>query len=128
MSTATSTNNDAHRTELLEQYELSRTTWESEQHPRADSTTTSVDRALSEASLQITSEQAGMNVQELAPIDRGIKAWTFCFCSFVLEMTTWGFCFRYVSAASVYFLTGMLIWDTSAVIVSSKVSRTVRPT
>ena len=94
MSTATSTINDGRQNELLEQYELSGTTWESEQRPPADSTTTSADFARSEASLQTTPERAAMNVQELEPVDRGVKAWTFCFCSFVLEMTTWGFCFR----------------------------------
>ncbi|RPD61848.1 MFS general substrate transporter [Lentinus tigrinus ALCF2SS1-7] len=36
-----------------------------------------------------------VNVQELAPIDGGIRAWTFCGCSFVLEMFIWGFCFSY---------------------------------
>ena len=35
-----------------------------------------------------------ITVQELAPIDGGIRAWTFCGCSFVLEMFIWGFCFR----------------------------------
>ncbi|EIW61883.1 MFS general substrate transporter [Trametes versicolor FP-101664 SS1] len=37
----------------------------------------------------------GVTVQELAPMDRGIRAWTFCFSAFVLEMMIWGFCFSY---------------------------------
>ncbi|KAI0370193.1 MFS general substrate transporter [Pilatotrama ljubarskyi] len=37
----------------------------------------------------------GVTVQELAPMDRGVRAWTFCFSAFVLEMMIWGFCFSY---------------------------------
>ncbi|PIL35155.1 MFS general substrate transporter [Ganoderma sinense ZZ0214-1] len=34
-------------------------------------------------------------VQELPPVDRGVKAWTFCAAGFVLEMMIWGFGFSY---------------------------------
>ncbi|KAH8100533.1 MFS general substrate transporter [Cristinia sonorae] len=37
----------------------------------------------------------GANVQVLEPVDRGRKAWTFCFCAFVLETIVWGFGFSY---------------------------------
>ncbi|KAI0373779.1 MFS general substrate transporter [Pilatotrama ljubarskyi] len=39
--------------------------------------------------------QEGATVQELPPVDRGLKAWTFCVCGFVLEMMIWGFSFSY---------------------------------
>lgn len=35
----------------------------------------------------------GPNVQELAPIDGGRQAWTFCASAFVLETLVWGFGF-----------------------------------
>ena len=38
----------------------------------------------------------GVIVQELAPVDRGVQAWMFCCCSFILETMIWGFCFRSV--------------------------------
>lgn len=41
-----------------------------------------------------TDPREGINVQELAPVDRGIRAWTFCISGFVLEMMVWGFGFR----------------------------------
>lgn len=34
------------------------------------------------------------NIQSLAPIDGGRKAWTFCLCAFLLETIVWGFGFR----------------------------------
>ncbi|KAH9938770.1 MFS general substrate transporter [Epithele typhae] len=37
----------------------------------------------------------GPNVQELAPVDGGVQAWTFCACAFILEMMIWGYCFSY---------------------------------
>ncbi|EJF57758.1 MFS general substrate transporter [Dichomitus squalens LYAD-421 SS1] len=43
----------------------------------------------------MTPNRDGLTVQELAPMDRGIRAWTFCFCSFLLETMIWGFCFSY---------------------------------
>ncbi|KAI0672646.1 MFS general substrate transporter [Trametes maxima] len=39
--------------------------------------------------------QEGATIQELAPVDRGIKAWTFCFAGFILDITVWGFSFSY---------------------------------
>ena len=38
----------------------------------------------------------GTTFQELAPVDRGIAAWTFCASGFVAEMFIWGFLFRQV--------------------------------
>ncbi|KAI0788869.1 major facilitator superfamily domain-containing protein [Abortiporus biennis] len=35
------------------------------------------------------------NVQELPPVDRGWRAWTFCTAAFVLEILTWGFSYGY---------------------------------
>ncbi|KAI0671132.1 MFS general substrate transporter [Trametes maxima] len=49
----------------------------------------------SRAALHARVPQEGATVQELAPIDRGIKAWTFCASGFVLEMMIWGFAFSY---------------------------------
>lgn len=40
--------------------------------------------------------QDGVAAQELPPADRGIRAWTFCLCGFILEMMVWGFGFRSV--------------------------------
>ena len=40
------------------------------------------------------SSQEGLNIQELAPIDRGIQAWTFCASGFALETLVWGFGYR----------------------------------
>ena len=78
--------------QALEQYEL----------PELQRTSASMQPAPapanvegSEAALQMTSD-GGVTVQELAPVDRGVRAWTFCFCSFVLETMIWGFCFRFV--------------------------------
>ena len=33
------------------------------------------------------------NIQELAPVDSGRQAWTFCASAFVLETLVWGFGF-----------------------------------
>ncbi|KAI9001276.1 MFS general substrate transporter [Trametes punicea] len=48
----------------------------------------------SQAALQAAIDD-GVTVQELAPMDHGVRAWTFCFSAFVLEMVIWGFCFSY---------------------------------
>ena len=49
----------------------------------------------------VSSSQGGriedLNIQELAPVDRGLQAWRFCFSAFILEMMVWGFCFRYAN-------------------------------
>ncbi|KDQ61483.1 hypothetical protein JAAARDRAFT_54850 [Jaapia argillacea MUCL 33604] len=37
----------------------------------------------------------GANVQELPQIDKGKKAWAFCFCSFILETMIFGFVLSY---------------------------------
>ncbi|KAI0759368.1 MFS general substrate transporter [Trametes elegans] len=49
----------------------------------------------SRAALHISGPQEGATVQELPPVDRGLKAWTFCISGFVLEMMVWGFGFSY---------------------------------
>ncbi len=46
------------------------------------------------AMLGYSEPQDGTNFQELAPIDRGFAAWSFCACGFVAEMFIWGFLFR----------------------------------
>ncbi|KAI0824623.1 MFS general substrate transporter [Trametes gibbosa] len=48
----------------------------------------------SQAALQAALDE-GVTVHELAPMDRGVRAWTFCFSAFMLEMVIWGFCFSY---------------------------------
>ncbi|OSD08079.1 MFS general substrate transporter [Trametes coccinea BRFM310] len=45
--------------------------------------------------LRHSEPQEGTTIQELAPLDRGIRAWTFCACGFVVEMMVWGFLFSY---------------------------------
>ncbi|KAI1798150.1 MFS general substrate transporter [Ganoderma leucocontextum] len=52
----------------------------------------------SHAQLQVlehSEPQEGTTFQELAPIDRGLGAWTFCASAFVAEMFIWGFLFSY---------------------------------
>ena len=44
--------------------------------------------------LEYSQPQEGTTIHELAPIDRGAAAWTFCACGFVAEMFIWGFLFR----------------------------------
>jgi hypothetical protein len=51
-------------------------------------------RVRSSASEQTRHEEA----VALPPIDGGVQAWTFIFCSFVLESLVWGFPFRCVVA------------------------------
>ena len=75
---------------LPEQYELSSLQPESGQQTPASTTYTAQS---SQAALQQALDD-GLTVQELAPLDRGVKAWTFCLSSFLLEMIIWGFCFR----------------------------------
>lgn len=50
----------------------------------------------SRAPLHANDPQEGTTIQELPPVDRGFKAWAFCFSGFVLEMMVWGFGFRLV--------------------------------
>ena len=86
--------------QVLEQYELpelQRTS--ASMQPAPAPATVSANLEGSEAALQMTSD-GGVTVQELAPVDRGMRAWTFCFCSFVLETMIWGFCFRSVPIRS----------------------------
>ncbi|KAJ2985860.1 hypothetical protein NUW54_g10004 [Trametes sanguinea] len=49
----------------------------------------------SRAPLHVHDPREGATIQELPPVDRGVKAWTFCFSAFVLEMMVWGFGFSY---------------------------------
>lgn len=76
--------------ERPEQFELSSLQPESGQQTPAG---TPLSVQSSQAALQAALDD-GLTVQELAPVDHGIRAWTFCFCSFTLEMMIWGFCFR----------------------------------
>ncbi|EIW52382.1 MFS general substrate transporter [Trametes versicolor FP-101664 SS1] len=62
---------------------------------KGTSTPATYTRSSSRAALHSQDPQEGATVQELPPIDRGIKAWTFCFSAFVLEMMVWGFSFSY---------------------------------
>ncbi|KAL6300857.1 MFS general substrate transporter [Sparassis latifolia] len=39
--------------------------------------------------------KSDVNVQELPPVDGGIKAWRFCLSAFVMELMVWGFGFSY---------------------------------
>ncbi|KAI0741945.1 MFS general substrate transporter [Daedaleopsis nitida] len=45
--------------------------------------------------LRAVDPQEGTNVQELPPVDRGFRAWSFCAAAFVLEMMIWGFSFSF---------------------------------
>ncbi|RPD56103.1 MFS general substrate transporter [Lentinus tigrinus ALCF2SS1-7] len=47
------------------------------------------------AAMRVEDPQEGVTVQELPPVDKGIRAWTFCAAAFVLEMMVWGFGFSY---------------------------------
>ncbi|KDQ61479.1 hypothetical protein JAAARDRAFT_54845 [Jaapia argillacea MUCL 33604] len=60
----------------------------------------------------------GVHVQELPPIDRGTKAWTFCFCSFILETMVWGFGFSY-GIFQVYYMTHAPFKASSTVAISA---------
>ena len=55
----------------------------------------------------------GVNVQELPPVDRGVKAWTFCAAGFVLEMMIWGFGFRFGVLHALIFPSGKECTDES---------------
>ncbi|KAI1788981.1 MFS general substrate transporter [Ganoderma leucocontextum] len=101
MDSAVSTVIQPHFAELPEQYELSST---SIQHPESGLQTpesgqlTPISTPFSAASSQAALRAAlddGLNVQELAPVDRGVRAWLFCMSSFTLEMMIWGLCFSY---------------------------------
>lgn len=41
-----------------------------------------------------TEEQRRAEAVALPPVDGGIKAWSFVFASFILEILVWGFAFR----------------------------------
>ncbi|KAI0824006.1 MFS general substrate transporter [Trametes gibbosa] len=77
-------------TDGLQQYELS----ELQEDSTKGSPATLSNRS-SRAALHAENPQEGATVQELPPVDSGIKAWTFCFSAFVLEMMVWGFGFSY---------------------------------
>lgn len=76
----------------VEGYELSSKMYETG-HTNTPSTALSARSSI--AALNVAEPQDG-TVQELPPVDRGIKAWTFCAAAFVLEMMVWGFGFRFV--------------------------------
>ena len=82
-----------------DQYELSElVTSGSQQHTPARSTVPAESEGTVVA-LQAVPDD-GVIVQELAPVDRGVRAWMFCCCSFILETMIWGFCFRSVPIRS----------------------------
>ena len=60
----------------------------------------SVDSQAQLTVLERSEPVEGTTFQELAPVDRGIAAWTFCACGFVAEMFIWGFLFRQVPYVS----------------------------
>ncbi|KAI0754564.1 major facilitator superfamily domain-containing protein [Daedaleopsis nitida] len=47
------------------------------------------------ATLRAEDTHKSANLQKLAPVDKGVRAWTFCAAGFVLEMMVWGFGFRW---------------------------------
>ena len=55
-----------------------------------------LSRRSSMAALHAVDPQEGANIQELPPMDGGVRAWTFCAAAMVLEMMVWGFSFRLV--------------------------------
>ena len=56
--------------------------------------TGSAELSASMAAMHAVQPQEGVNIQELPPVDRGMRAWMFCFSGFILEMMVWGFGFR----------------------------------
>ena len=79
--------------DVPEQFELSNLNSQPESGQQTPAASATYSAASSQAALQAALDD-GLNVQELAPVDRGVKAWTFCFSAFVLEMMIWGYCFR----------------------------------
>ena len=82
--------------DVEESYELSKVTAQEQvadvQSPIDTPATLSAKSSM--AVLRVEEPQEGVNVQELPPVDRGLRAWTFCAAGFVLEMMVWGFGFR----------------------------------
>ena len=77
-------------------YEMEVLSSSGEKNPLAASTRTSTtpfDLSTPPANRN-ASPQEGVTVQELAPVDRGIQAWTFCASAFVLETLVWGYSYR----------------------------------
>ena len=68
------------------QYELSQTNF----HPDPASVGSQARLTV----LERSEPGEGTTIQELAPVDRGLSAWTFCACGFLAEMFIWGFLFR----------------------------------
>ncbi|PIL34071.1 MFS general substrate transporter [Ganoderma sinense ZZ0214-1] len=97
MDIAPSTSRKAHAdtSKAQEQYELSELAVTSGglRHILASPTAPTEPEGTT-ATLQTVPDD-GVIVQELAPVDRGVRAWTFCCCSFVLETMIWGFCFSF---------------------------------
>ncbi|KDQ61480.1 hypothetical protein JAAARDRAFT_66589 [Jaapia argillacea MUCL 33604] len=60
----------------------------------------------------------GATVQELPPVDRGRKAWAFCYCSFILETMVWGFGFSY-GIFQEYYMSHPPFNKASAVMISA---------
>ena len=74
------------------------------------------------AALRAVDPQEGVAVQELPPVDGGLRAWTFCAAGFVLEMMVWGFAYRSAPALAAC-SASLLTRGFFAVMVSSKVRR-----
>lgn len=70
------------------QYELSKLKPEASTNPPSPSNGSKL------TVLEHSEPQEGTTIQELAPVDRGFGAWSFCACGFVAEMFIWGFLFR----------------------------------
>ena len=80
---------------MQEQYELSEVEISMTSGIPTHSTLSANQEVSEEATFRIALDE-GVTVQELAPMDHGVRAWTFCCCAFVLETMIWGFCFRWV--------------------------------
>lgn len=49
---------------------------------------------LKDAHENLTANEDGINMQELPPVDGGVKAWSFCASAFFVETMVWGYSFR----------------------------------
>ena len=81
---------DPQRLETAVSYEMGSLSIE----PSQPDTPATLSAQSSMAALRAADPQEGVNVQELPPVDHGVRAWTFCFSGMILEMMVWGFGFR----------------------------------
>lgn len=91
------------RRDVEEPYEMSKVTTEMVDTQSPGDTPATLSARSSMAALRVTDPQDGTNVQELPPVDRGVRAWMFCASGFVLEMMVWGFSFRSVFTTDIKF-------------------------